>query len=73
MSPLRAILRNSILLLAVALSGCDTERHRLMTDHYPSYPEGMRWAIDRGKILRGMNQDQVYLARGSPKGRTRNG
>ena len=62
MSPLRAILRNSILLLAVALSGCDTERHRLMTDHYPSYPEGMRWAIDRGKILRGMNQDQVYLA-----------
>lgn len=66
MSPLRAILRNSILLLAVALSGCDTERHRLMTDHYPSYPEGMRWAIDRGKILRGMNQDQVYLARGSP-------
>ena len=59
MSPLRAILRNSILLLAVALSGCDTERHRLMTDHYPSYPDGVRWAIDRGKILRGMNQDRL--------------
>ncbi len=66
MAPLRWILFNSLFFLALSLPGCDTKRHRLMTDHYPSYPEGVRWAIDRGSIIRGMNQDQVYLALGSP-------
>ena len=66
MVPVKRILFMSLLLLAIALSGCDTERHRLMSDHYPSYPEGVRWAVDHGYILRGMNQDQVYLALGKP-------
>ena len=66
MSPMRVILLNSFLLLVIALPGCDTKRHHLMAGQYPSYPEGVRWAIDRGNIIRGMNQDQVYLALGSP-------
>ena len=37
-----------------------------MRDQYPSYSEGVRRTIDRGTIIRGMNQDQVYLALGAP-------
>ena len=63
---LQRVLFHSLLLLAISLSGCDTERHRLMRDQYPSYPEDVRRTIDRGTIIRGMNQDQVYLALGAP-------
>ena len=52
--------------VAILLSGCNSERSRLMKVEYPSYPEGVRHSIDRGTIMRGMNQDQVYLALGSP-------
>ena len=48
------------------LSGCDLERSRLMKDEYPSYSDGMRRIIDQGAVMRGMTQDQVYLALGSP-------
>lgn len=65
-APLRVILFSSLLIVIVSLSACDMQRHRLMRDQYPSYPDGVRWAIDRGNIIRGMNQDQVYLALGAP-------
>lgn len=66
MSHWRCIFLVTIFSAATALSGCDSERRRLMKDDYPSYSEGVRRTIDRGTIMRGMNQDQVYLALGSP-------
>jgi outer membrane protein assembly factor BamE len=59
-------LLTSLFVLATVLVGCDLEHRRLMKEQYPSYPEGVRRAIDRGNILRGMDQEQVYLALGSP-------
>lgn len=66
MAPLRFILLTSCILAATVVPGCDSERSRLLKKDYPSYPEGVRRTIDRGTIIRGMNQDQVYLALGSP-------
>lgn len=66
MAPLRFILLASLFFLATVLPGCDSERRRLMTEEYASYPQGVQRAIDRGNIIRGMNQEQVYLALGSP-------
>ncbi|WHZ21504.1 MAG: hypothetical protein OJF47_000616 [Nitrospira sp.] len=63
---LRYVFLARLFVLAAALPGCDWEHHRLMKEQYPSYPEGVRRAIDRGNVMRGMNQDQVYLALGSP-------
>jgi hypothetical protein len=66
MAPSRFILFTSCFFAAIVLASCDSERRRLMKDDYPSYSEGVRRTIDRGTIMRGMNQDQVYLALGSP-------
>ncbi len=63
---MRLLLLNSLFLFATVLTGCDSERRRLMTEEYASYPQGVQRAIDRGQIIRGMNQDQVYLALGTP-------
>ncbi len=66
----RFILLTSLCWAAAVLSGCDSERSRLLKEQYPSYSEGVRRTINRGTILRGMKQDQVYLALGSPVCRT---
>ncbi len=66
MAPSRYLLLTGLCLIAVGFSGCASERSRLLKEEYPSYPEGVRRTIDRGTIIRGMNQDQVFLALGSP-------
>jgi len=54
------------LLIIVILSGCGAiQRHALMKNNYPSYPEEIRSAIDNGKIIMGMNKEQVYLSLGT--------
>ena len=50
----------------LALIGCQSERDRLMKDRYSGYPAGIQRAIDRGALLRGMNQEQVFLSLGEP-------
>jgi len=62
----RVICPCCFLLLALTIAACDGQRQRLMTEHYSSYPESVRRSIDKGNILRGMTEDQVYLALGSP-------
>ncbi len=62
----RTFIACSFGLLFIALTGCDRHRHRLMTEEYASYPQGIQRAIDRGMIMRGMSHDQVYLALGEP-------
>jgi hypothetical protein len=66
MTPSRYIFLTGLFLVAVWMSGCSSERSRLLHEEYPSYSEGVRWAIDRGRVQRGMSQNQVYLALGSP-------
>lgn len=46
--------------------GCEGERDRLMKEKYPSYSDTIKHAINRGYVIREMNQDQVHLALGEP-------
>lgn len=52
-------------LLTVACAG-SAEHDRLMREKYPTYPELVKRAIDRGYPMRDMDQDQIYLALGEP-------
>jgi len=52
--------------LSLSLVGCESERGRLMTEKYPTYPDHIKRAIDRGYAVRGMDHDQIYLAFGEP-------
>lgn len=54
------------LLALLLLSGCSSERSRLMKEQYPSYPESVKHAIERGYLLRGMTHEQVFLTLGEP-------
>ncbi len=55
-----------LLAMLVAVTGCDTQRDRLMQEKYPAYSDSIKRAIDRNNLVRGMDQDQVYLALGEP-------
>ena len=62
----RVVLLSNMFILAMVLAGCDSERHRMMKEQYPSYSEAVRRAIDRGSLMRNMNEDQVFLSLGTP-------
>ncbi|MET0513878.1 MAG: hypothetical protein ABW047_00920 [Nitrospiraceae bacterium] len=62
----RVVLLSSMFMLAMVPAGCDSERHRMMREQYPSYSEAVRRAIDRGSLMRNMNEDQVFLSLGTP-------
>lgn len=53
------------LLLAGACVG-SAEHERLMREKYPTYPDTVKRAIDRGYLLRDMDPEQVLLAMGDP-------
>ena len=46
--------------------GCEGEQDRLMKEKYPSYSDAIKHAINRGYVIREMDQDQVRLALGEP-------
>jgi len=50
----------------LSLAGCANEHDRLMREKYPSYPDIIKHAIDRGYPIGGMDYDQVRLALGEP-------
>lgn len=37
-----------------------------MKEKYPTYPDDLKRAIDRGYVMVGMDHDQVHLAYGDP-------
>lgn len=40
------------------------ERQQLMKDNFPHYPPEIQSAIRAGRVIEGMNQEQVHLALG---------
>jgi len=52
--------------LSLLLAGCESERSKLMTEKYPTYPDHIKRAIDHGYLVRGMDYDQIYLMFGVP-------
>ena len=52
-----------VILVAIGLNGCaDTLKESLMHDEYPSYSNTIKSAINKGQLLEGMTENQVYLA-----------
>jgi outer membrane protein assembly factor BamE len=63
---MRQRLASLLLGAIIVLSGCESDRDRLMHEKYPTYPNEIKRAIDRGYAIMGMDHDQVYLAFGEP-------
>jgi len=58
-------------LLFLFLIGCGlVQRQQLMRDNFPSYPPEMQSAIRAGRVIEGMNKEQVYLSIGLCECRT---
>lgn len=54
-----------LFVIILFLSGCGiAQRQAFMRDKYPYYPEHIKQAIDNGRVIEGMNQEQVYLSLG---------
>ena len=64
--PLRGWQWGLVLGLLAAAACTSPEHDRLMREKYPTYPEIMKHAIDRGYPMRDMDHDQVPLALGEP-------
>ena len=58
----------TLLLCVILQSACagSAEHNRLMHEKYPTYPESIKRAIDRGYPMREMDHDQLFLALGEP-------
>lgn len=55
-----------IFLLLLLLAGCDfMQKQALMQDRYPSYPGDIQQAVKEGQLVKGMDQEQVFLVLGS--------
>ena len=51
--------------LGMCAGGCgETRQEVLMRDHFPSYPQEIKDAIQGGYLVKGMDQDQVFLTLG---------
>ena len=64
------MLRNTgvvyLFLLLLLLAACDSmQKKALMQDRYPSYPGDIQQAVKEEQLVKGMDQEQVFLSLGS--------
>jgi len=62
----RALAALTLVALTAVLSFCESERHQLMREAFPTYPENVRRAIVHSYLLFGMTYEQVFLTLGLP-------